>query len=75
VLYYTPPTSEHILVIINSYKNIVRDVIEPRRGKKARIVKAYELDYMVYTLEEYPLSLKEVISVLDDELWQGSNKR
>lgn len=24
----------------------------------------------VYTLEEYPLSLKEVISLLDAELWQ-----
>jgi len=59
---------DHIPVIRNSYENIVRDVIEPRRGKKARIAKEYEL--MVYTLEEDPLSLKEAISSLDVELWQ-----
>ena len=35
--------SDHIPVIRNSYENIVRDVIEPRRGKKARIAKEYEL--------------------------------
>jgi len=28
------------------------------------------MDLMVYTLEEYPLSLKEAISSLDAELWQ-----
>jgi len=28
------------------------------------------MDLMVYTLEEDPLSLKEVISSLDAELWQ-----
>ena len=30
---------------------------------------------MVYTLEEDPLSVKEVISSLDVELWQENNKR
>jgi len=30
-------------VIRNSYESIVSDVIEPRRGKKARIAKEYEL--------------------------------
>jgi hypothetical protein len=45
----------------------VRDVIEPRRGTKAKMTKEYEL--MVYTLEEYPLSLKKAISSLDAELW------
>ena len=28
------------------------------------------MDLMVYTLEEDPLSLKEVISLLDVELWK-----
>jgi hypothetical protein len=28
------------------------------------------MDLMVYTLEEDPLSLKEIISSLDVELWQ-----
>jgi len=36
-------TISHISVIRNSYENIVRDVIEPRRGKKARIAKEYGL--------------------------------
>ena len=35
--------SDHILVIRNNYKNIVRDVIEPQGGKIARIAKEYEL--------------------------------
>jgi len=34
--------SDHIPVIRNSYENIVRDVIEPRRGNEARIAKEYE---------------------------------
>jgi len=34
--------SDHILVIGNSY-DILRDVIEPQRGKKSRIAKEYEL--------------------------------
>jgi hypothetical protein len=33
--------SDHISVVRNSYENIIRDVIEPRRGKKARIAKEY----------------------------------
>jgi len=35
--------SYHIHVIRNSYENIVPDVIEPRRGKKVKIAKEYEL--------------------------------
>jgi hypothetical protein len=33
--------SDCIPVIRNSYEKIVRDVIEPQRGKKARIAKEY----------------------------------
>jgi len=39
--------SDHISIIINSYESIVQDVIEPRRGKKARIAKEYELDLYI----------------------------
>jgi len=35
--------SDHIHAIINSYENIVPNIIEPRRGKKDRIAKEYEL--------------------------------
>ena len=36
--------------------------------RKKELLKS--MDLMVYTLEEDPLSLKEVISPLDAELWQ-----
>jgi hypothetical protein len=36
--------------------------------RKQELLKS--MDLMVYTLEEDPLSLKEVISSLDAELWQ-----
>ncbi|RZB91995.1 Retrovirus-related Pol polyprotein from transposon TNT 1-94, partial [Glycine soja] len=44
--------------------------IEPRRGKRARIVKDYGPDYMAYTLEEDPSNLQEALSSLDADLWQ-----
>jgi hypothetical protein len=40
----------HILVIRSSDENIKQDVIEPQRGKVAKVAKKYEPDYMVYRL-------------------------
>ncbi|XP_028225015.1 uncharacterized protein LOC114406474 [Glycine soja] len=46
--------------------------IEPRRGKRARIAKDYEPDYMAYTLKEDPSNLQEALSSLDADLWFSS---
>jgi len=56
--------SDHIPVFRNN-KNIVQDVIEPQRGKKARIAKVYKSNYMVCILEEDPFDLQEGLSSLD----------
>jgi len=42
-------TPDHILVIQFSDENIEIDVIEPQRGKRARISKKYEPNYVAYT--------------------------
>lgn len=63
-------TSDHIPVTKNIDENIKHDVIEPQRGTRARVVKEYGPDYVAYTLDEVPLSLKEDFSSLDVELWQ-----
>ena len=56
--------------IITSNENIERDVIEPRRGKRARIAKEYGPEYVAYTIEEDPSSIKEALSSIDADLWQ-----
>jgi len=43
-------TSNHISIIINSYKNIVQDVIEPRRSKKEKITKDHRQQYINHFL-------------------------
>ncbi len=47
----------------------MRDVIEPQRGKKARIAKEYELGLYIGRRSVKPKK-KETISSLDVELWQ-----
>lgn len=56
--------------IITNNENIERDVIEPRRGKRARIAKEYGPEYVAFTIEEDPLSIKEALSSIDADLWQ-----
>ncbi|KAK2429298.1 putative mitochondrial protein [Trifolium repens] len=63
-------TSNNIPLIRNSDENIESDVIEPRRGKRARIAKEYGPEYVAYTLEEDPSNLSEALSSLDADLWQ-----
>ena len=58
-----------IIAIRNSDENIELDVTEPWRGKKALVGKKYWHDYMIYTLEEDPTSLQEVLSSLNVDLW------
>jgi len=43
IIFIDGTISDHILVIRNSYENIVKDGIEPRGGKKAKTAKEYEL--------------------------------
>ncbi|MCH80615.1 retrotransposon protein putative Ty1-copia sub-class, partial [Trifolium medium] len=54
----------------NSDENFESDVIEPRKGKRARIAKEFGPEYVAYTLEEDPSSLREALSSLDADLWQ-----
>jgi hypothetical protein len=49
----------HISVIRINDENIEQDVIEPQRGKIARVAKKYEPDYMVYRLEKDPTNIQE----------------
>jgi len=63
-----------ITTIRSSDENIESDVTELRRGKKALVAKKYWLDYMVYTLKEYPTSLQEELSSLNVDLWQEAIK-
>jgi len=58
-----------ITAIKSSDENLESDVAEPRRGKKALVAKKYWHDYMVYTLEEDPTSLQELLSSLNVDLW------
>jgi len=58
-----------ITAIRSSDENIELDVTEPRRGKKTLVAKKYWHDYMIYTLEEDPTSLQEVLSSLNVDLW------
>jgi len=63
-------TSDHAPVIRDSDENIITDVTELRRSKRARTVKEYRPEYVVNTLEEDPSNLKEALSSLDVDLWQ-----
>ena len=63
-------TPDHNPVIRNSDENIITDVTELRRSKRARTAKEYGPEYVVNTLEEDPSNLKEALSSLDADLWQ-----
>jgi len=63
-------TPDHTPVIRESDENIQQDVIKLRRSKTTRIVKEYGPDYVPYTLEEDPSTLKKSLSSLDAHLWQ-----
>lgn len=45
-------------------------VIEPRKSKRARTAKDFGDDYVVYSLESDPNTLKEALTSPDADLWQ-----
>jgi len=63
-------TPDHIPVIRDIDENIITNVTELRRSKRARTAKEYGPEYVVNTLEDDPSNLKEALSSLDADLWQ-----
>ena len=43
---------------------------EPRRSKRARIIKGFGSDFCAFTIEEDPINLQEALSSLDADFWQ-----
>ena len=44
--------------------------MEPRRSKRARVEKDFDLDYYVFNIEENPQNLKEALTSLDAIFWK-----
>ena len=58
----------------NSHNENWDVTVEPRCGKRARLEKSFDLDFLTYTLKEEPQTYKEAVNSMEGLMWKETIK-